>query len=75
MQCDVCGGVIYKSNKSKYLKTEMRYAKAVKTNLYNFKSSFKYEGFLQTNVFISYIPFNSLSAGPLKPGHQYPCLK
>ena len=43
MQCDVCGagGVIYISNKSKYLKTEMRYMTAVKTNLYNLKSSFK----------------------------------
>ena len=40
-QCDVCDGVIYMSNKSKYLKTEMRYATAAKTNLYNFKSSFK----------------------------------
>ena len=41
MQCDVCVGVIYISNKSKYLKTEMRYARAVKTNLHNSKSSFK----------------------------------
>ena len=41
MQSDVCGGVIYMSNKSKYLKTEMRYATAVKTNLYNFKGFFK----------------------------------
>ena len=37
---DVCGGVIYISNKSKYLKIEVSYATAVKTNLYNFKSSF-----------------------------------
>ena len=36
MQCDVCGGIIYISNKSKYLKTEMRYATAEKINLYNF---------------------------------------
>ena len=48
MQCDISGGVICISNKSKYLKTEIRYARAVKTNLYNLKSSFKYEGFLQT---------------------------
>ena len=41
MQCDVCGGVIYISNISKYLKTEMRYATAVKINFYNFKSSSK----------------------------------
>ena len=41
MQCDVCGGVIYISNKFKYLKTEVRYATAVQTNLYDFKSSFK----------------------------------
>ena len=42
MQCDVCGAVIYRiSNKSKYLKTEMRYATDVKTNLYNWTSSFK----------------------------------
>ena len=54
MQCDVCGGVIYISNKSKYLKTEMRYAIAVKTNLYNFKSSLKNKSFLQTYFFISY---------------------
>ena len=40
IQCDVCGGVIHISNKSKYLKTDMRYATAVKINLYNFKSSF-----------------------------------
>ena len=32
---------IYISNKSKYLKTEMRYARAVKTNLCNFERSFK----------------------------------
>ena len=36
MQCDVGGGVIYKSNKSKYLKTEIH-----DTNLYNFKSFVK----------------------------------
>ena len=48
MHSDECCGVIYISNKSKYLKTEMRYAKAVKNNLYNFKSSFKWEDFLQT---------------------------
>ena len=43
MQCDVCGGVIYISNKSKYLKTEEdTYATAVKTNLCNFKSSIIY---------------------------------
>ena len=36
-----CGAVIYISNKSKYLKTEVRYAKSVKINLYNIKSSFK----------------------------------
>ena len=42
MECDVCGGVIFISNKSKYLKTEMRYTTVVlKTNFYNFKSSFK----------------------------------
>ena len=35
------GGIIYMSNKFKYLKTEVRYATAVKTNLYNFKRSFK----------------------------------
>ena len=52
MQCDVCGGVIYISNKSKYLKTEMRYARAVKINLYNFKISSKNKSFLQTNFFI-----------------------
>ena len=32
--CDVCGGDTYMSNKSKYLKTEVRYAVAVQTNLY-----------------------------------------
>ena len=37
---DVYSGVIFISNKSKYLKTEVRYATAVKTNIYNFKSSF-----------------------------------
>ena len=47
--CDVCSGVIYISNKSKYLKTEMRYTTAVKSNLYNFKRSFKHS----TRVFIS----------------------
>ena len=52
MQCDVCEGVIYILNKSEYLKTEMRYVTAVKTNLYNFKSSFKEDGFLQTTFFI-----------------------
>ena len=41
MQCDVYGGVIYISNKSKYIETEVRYATAVKINLYNFKRSFK----------------------------------
>ena len=43
MQCDVYAVELftYISNKSKYLKTEMRYAIAVKTNLYNFKSSLK----------------------------------
>ena len=35
MQYDVRGGVIYISNKSKYLKNEVRYAIAVKTNLYS----------------------------------------
>ena len=37
---DVYSGVIFISNKSKYLKTEVRYPTAVKTNIYNFKSSF-----------------------------------
>ena len=32
----------------------MRYAIAVKTNIYNFKSSLKNKSFLQTYVFISY---------------------
>ena len=41
LQCDVCGEVIYTSNKFKYLENEVRYARAVKTNLYNFKGSFK----------------------------------
>ena len=41
MQCDVCCVVVFISNKSKYLKTEMRYATTVKTNLYNFKRSLK----------------------------------
>ena len=41
MQRDVCGGVVYISNKSKYLNTEVRYVTAVKTNLYNLKISFK----------------------------------
>ena len=54
MQCDVCGGVIYISNKSKYLKTEMRYARAVKTNIYNFKSYLKNKGFFQIYSFIPY---------------------
>ena len=45
MQCDVCGGVIYISNKSKYLKTKMKYVRAVKTNSYNFKCSLKIKGF------------------------------
>ena len=43
MQCDVYG--------IKYLKTEMRYAIAVKTNLYNFKSSLKNKSFLQIYFF------------------------
>ena len=51
MQCDVCGGVTYISNKSKYLKTEMRYAGAVKTNLYNFKISFQIKGFSLKQLF------------------------
>ena len=34
MQCDVFGGVLYISNESK----KVRYARAVNTNLYNFKS-------------------------------------
>ena len=56
MQCDVAV-----PNKSKYLKTEMRYARAVKINLYNFKSSFKEEGFLRTNSKFSFhIPFNKV---------------
>ena len=38
MQCDVFGGVLYISNESKYLKIDVRYARAVNTNLYNFKS-------------------------------------
>ena len=37
----ICGGGIYISNKSKYLENEVRYARAVKSNLYNFKRSFK----------------------------------
>ena len=37
----ICDGAIWISNKSKYLKTEVRYTTAVKINLYNFKSSFK----------------------------------
>ena len=53
MQFDVCGGLIYISNKSKYLKTEMRDATAVKPNLYNLKSCFKYEDFLPDYFFIS----------------------
>ena len=54
MQSDVCGGVIYISNESKYLKTEVTYSRAVKNNLYNFKSYFKKEGFHQTKYFILY---------------------
>ena len=47
-KCDVCGGVIYISNKSKYLKNEVRYPTAVKNNLFNnFKSSLELESFLQ----------------------------
>ena len=53
-QCDVCGGVIYISNKSKYLKTEMRYARAVKINHYSFKRSFKWKGF-PSNLFFHLI--------------------
>ena len=48
MQYDICGGVTYISKKSKYLKTEMKYATAIKTNTYihskvlsNKKVSFK----------------------------------
>ena len=37
----ICGGVIFISNKSKYLENEVRYARDVKSNLYNFKRSFK----------------------------------
>ena len=37
IKCDVCGAVTYISNRSKYLKTEVRYATDVKTNLKNFK--------------------------------------
>ena len=29
MQCDVCGGVIDISNKSKYIKTDVKYTRAV----------------------------------------------
>ena len=58
MQCDVCGGVIYISNKSKYLKTKERYTQAVKNNLYNFKSSFKQEGFLKIKNFHFIHPLN-----------------
>ena len=63
MQCDVRDGVIYISNKFKYFKTEVRYATAVKTNLYNFRCSFKhiysfhipFKQDLQTNVDLNFI--------------------
>ena len=57
MQRDVCGGVIYKSNKSKYIKTKMRYARAVKTNCYNFKSSLRVSF---KPIFSFHIPFNKV---------------
>ena len=38
--CVTYAVIIYISNKSKYLKTEMRYATAEKTNLYNYESFF-----------------------------------
>ena len=44
---------IYISNKSKYLKTEMRYARAVKTNPCNFERSFK-------SFFLFIYPLSSL---------------
>ena len=37
----------------------MRYARTVKTNIYKFKSSLKYESFLQTYFFISYTLYKS----------------
>ena len=45
MQCDVCGEVVYISNKFKYIETEVRYARAVKT--------FQIRG-VPSNVFISF---------------------
>ena len=58
MQCDVCSGVIYISNTSKYLKAEMRYATAEKTNLYNLKYSFKYcKSVSFKPIFSFHIPF------------------
>ena len=60
IQCDVCGGVIYISNKSKYLTTEMRYATAVKTNLYNFKTFFSNKVSFKPN-FSFHIPFKKVN--------------
>ena len=60
MQCDVCGGVIYISNKSKYLKTEVKYATAVKTNLHNFKRFFEIRGFSLNKNVSFHIPFKLL---------------
>ena len=54
----VCGGVIYIWNKSKYLKTEVRYARAVKTNLCNFKLLLKTLWFSIKPYFSFHIPFN-----------------
>ena len=59
MQCDVCGGVIYTLNKSKYLKTDIRYARAVKTNRCNFTHKF-IRGF-PSNLFVSFHITNALT--------------
>ena len=56
MHRDVCSGVIYISNKSQYLKNDMKYERAAKTNVYNLKRSFTQESFCRTNVFTLYMP-------------------
>ena len=57
MQCDVCGGVIYISNKSKYLKTDVRYATAIPIFIISNVLSNK-RVFFKPN-FSFYIPFKN----------------
>ena len=65
MQCDVCGGVIYISNQSKYLKTDVRYARVVPIFIISnvlsnkrvfFKPKFSFHIPLKIKCFTSHYP-------------------